>query len=81
MYGINFLSKVPKITKRRLYDIRELTRIASVLAKNEKNFRKSNPRSGKQRSIAPMLCEQLLHAQILKAQKKIDNLTVFFALS
>jgi len=32
-------------------------------------------------SISSTFYEQLLHAQIPKAQKKTDNLTVFFALS
>jgi len=32
-------------------------------------------------SISPSFYKQLLHAQIPKVQKKIDNLTVFFVLS
>jgi len=32
-------------------------------------------------SLSSTFYEQLLHMQILKAQKKNDNLTVFFALS
>jgi len=38
-------------------------------------------RNGHQVSISSMLCEELLHTQIPKAQKKTVKLSVFFVLS